>query len=434
MSGLNRQDIEILSHYAERGNRELYWNYLAQKQGNDGYGLLALGVVRNDNVPGQVANSYAQSYAREHNGVTMSERRWESFGDDLVRADLAARERQMAANRPDLALNLPVRDVQHAHDVTFNRYGIDPNAWTPRLLLDASRRHGGEREAERLWDGMLDNGFWGIGRGFGTIGNAAIRYNDARFDASSYMSDVFAARSESTTSRPNTNPDLIGDRNSYYMYSRTDRTWTHVTGPAMDRPSYRVVTEPGKLAELNDIRAVRLERLQTRDDFHPDDPNRNRPIMRSPLTVAENEVTPPSSDPRTPNAHGYAMYRQIEQGVERLSAGAGGVSGETNARMTMSLYALATERGMTSVDHLVLNRQGSEHPAGSLVVLVQGQDASNPANRLAHMNASEAAGRPVEQSLQLVQGIEQQQTLLANRAQMQDPTLLAARETSTRAM
>ena len=129
MSGLNGQDIEILRQYAEQGNRELYWNYLAQKPGNDGYGLLALGVVRNDNVPGQVANSYAQSYAREHNGVTMSERRWESFGDDLVRADLAARERQMGANRPDLALNLPVRDVQNAHDVTFNRYGIDPKKY-----------------------------------------------------------------------------------------------------------------------------------------------------------------------------------------------------------------------------------------------------------------------------------------------------------------
>ena len=59
MSGLNRQDIEILRSYAEDGNRELYWNYLAQKPGNDGYGLLALGVVRNDNVPGAVANSYA---------------------------------------------------------------------------------------------------------------------------------------------------------------------------------------------------------------------------------------------------------------------------------------------------------------------------------------------------------------------------------------
>jgi hypothetical protein len=433
MSGLNGQDIEILRQYAQQGNRELYWNYLAQKPGNDGYGLLALGVVRNDNVPGQVANSYAQSYAREHNGVTMSERRWESFGDDLIRADLAARERHMGANRPDLALNLPVRDVQNAHDVTFNRYGIDPNAWTPRLLLDASRRHGGEPEAERLWSGMLDNGYLGIGRGVGTMRDAAHRYNDGQFNATSYLADVGAARAEASVSRSNTDPNVIGATSVYYMYNRRDADWSLVT-TSIAGVHMSEVRDSRKLAELNDARDVRLERQQMRDDFHPSDPNRSRPIMRSPWTLAENEVTPPSSDPRSPNAHGYAMYRQVEQGVERLSAGAGGVSGETNARMTMSLYARATECGMTSVDHLMLNCKGTEHPAGSLVVLVQGQDASNPANRLAHMNASEAANRPVEQSLQQVQGIEQQQTLLANRAQTQDPVQLAARETSTRAM
>ncbi len=38
MSGLNRKDIEILRYYADAGNRELYWNYLAQKDGADGYG------------------------------------------------------------------------------------------------------------------------------------------------------------------------------------------------------------------------------------------------------------------------------------------------------------------------------------------------------------------------------------------------------------
>ena len=44
MSGLNQKDLGILRTYANKGNRELYWNYLAQSNGNDGYGLLALGV------------------------------------------------------------------------------------------------------------------------------------------------------------------------------------------------------------------------------------------------------------------------------------------------------------------------------------------------------------------------------------------------------
>ena len=48
MSGLTEKDVKVLLHYADTGNRELYWNYLAQLPGADGYGLLALGVVRND--------------------------------------------------------------------------------------------------------------------------------------------------------------------------------------------------------------------------------------------------------------------------------------------------------------------------------------------------------------------------------------------------
>lgn len=129
------------------------------------------------------------------------------------------------------------------------------------------------------------------------------------------------------------------------------------------------------------------------------------------------------------------MYNQIEQGVERLSAQAGGVPAETNARMAMSLYALATERGLSSVDHLVLNRQGTEHAAGSRVILVQGQDPSDPANRLAHMGIADAVGRPVEQSLQQAHAVEQQQARQAELARTQEPAVaMAAREAPTRVL
>lgn len=430
MSELNREDLAILRHYAENGNRELYWNYLAQERGNDGYGLLALGVVRSDNAPGQVANIYAQNYAREHDGVRLDERQWQNFGVDLMRADLAERERMLASGRGDLALNLPVSAVQRAHDVTFERYGIDENAWTPRLLLEAARRHGGEAEAERVWSGMMDNSWLGIGRGLGTMRDAAYRYNDAQFNAADYLADVTAARSEAAVSRSATDPNVIGATNVYYMYNERDRGWSFVSSGGMAMPVIREVTDPAKIAELNDARAVRLERQDMRDDFAPGDPNRNRPIMRSPWTLAENEHTPSSpGDPRSSEHPRHAMYRQIEDGVERLSAQAGGVSGETNAKMTMSGYALAIAGGLTSVDHLMLNRQGTEHAAGSRVILVQGQDPSDPANRIAHMSTSEAASRPVEQSLQQAQTIEQQQIAVAQtqtQVQTQDAAQLGS--------
>ncbi len=59
--GLTAQDLKILESYAVADNRELYFNYLAHKAGNDGYPLLALGVVRNDNAPGATANRTRES-------------------------------------------------------------------------------------------------------------------------------------------------------------------------------------------------------------------------------------------------------------------------------------------------------------------------------------------------------------------------------------
>jgi len=61
--GLTAADIAVLKAYVVNRNRELYFNYLAQTQGNDGYGLLALGVIRNDNAPGATANSFADRQA-----------------------------------------------------------------------------------------------------------------------------------------------------------------------------------------------------------------------------------------------------------------------------------------------------------------------------------------------------------------------------------
>ncbi|MEQ7853825.1 hypothetical protein ABQW53_21600, partial [Xanthomonas hortorum pv. hederae] len=108
----------------------------------------SLGVVRNDNAPGATANIFADNRARD-GGIRMSEREWNQFGVDLMRHDLDERRGQLDAGRPDLALNLPVRDVQDVHDRSFQAHQIDPNAWTPREFLQAARRHGGEGETAR---------------------------------------------------------------------------------------------------------------------------------------------------------------------------------------------------------------------------------------------------------------------------------------------
>lgn len=98
MTGLTEKDIRVLTSYAREGNRELYWNYLSQLPGADGYGTLALGVVRNDSLPGQVANTYAQQYARSQHqkgshfqNAELHERQWEEFGQTLLMRDLERR-------------------------------------------------------------------------------------------------------------------------------------------------------------------------------------------------------------------------------------------------------------------------------------------------------------------------------------------------------
>ncbi len=285
VEGLNERDMGVLRHYAQQGNRELYWNYLAQTPGNDGYGTLALGVVRNDNMPGKMANAYAQEYARSANGRTLSERGWDNFGENLVRLDLEQREARMRAGRPDQALNLPVSDVQRAHDRAFQQVGISPNAWTPRELLEAARRQGGDQAAQSVWGNMLDNDLHGTRRAFMTTTDIP-RYFDDKIHGLTYGGRLLAAFSTAGNMLNNVNPDVVGASSLYYTRDRTNGEWSMVsTGSGMGIPAQWPETNARTLADLNDTREVRLERAEERRQFHPNDPYRN--IARSPGTLAE---------------------------------------------------------------------------------------------------------------------------------------------------
>ena len=279
MAGLDERDITILQHYAKTDNRTLYWNYLAQHQGSDSYGLLALGVVRNDNMPGAVANAFAQNRADRH----LSEREWETFGQDLIKRDFALRQEWLGNHRPDLALNLPVKDVQKAHDGAFRKVGVDPNAWTPRQLLEAARRKDGDPAAEQVWRTMLDSKEYGSARLISTLEDIAYKYRDEKLSAPAYIGNLTAATAVAATVRPNIDPNVIGDAYSYYMYFDKDKAWASVSSMAGGR--IQQVTDPKKISELDDARAVRMERQQKSHEFHPLDTNHE--IRKSPFTIAD---------------------------------------------------------------------------------------------------------------------------------------------------
>ncbi|MFB9037536.1 XVIPCD domain-containing protein [Xanthomonas arboricola] len=426
MPGLTQDDLRILSAYARQENRELYWNYLAHKDGNDGYGLLALGVVRNDNAPGATANIIADNRARD-GGIRMSEREWNQFGVNLMRRDLDERRGQLDAGHPDLALNLPVRDVQDVHDRTFQAHRIDPNAWTPREFLQAARRHGGEGEAEQAWTMMLDNTALGLSRMRSTSWDTMHTYNDQELDAAAYMRRMAGARTLATQALPNTDPDRIGAVSSYALYDARSKQWNQVTTIG-EVPTSQPIRDADQLQELNDTRQLRLDRQELRREFHPDDPYRNLPIVRSPYLLSDN--TPSNAQEQatqlaaaasvtTPDQPGhprFALHQQCSAGVDALDRQLGRQPDQRSACMTASLTTLAAANGLDRVDHVFLNKDGSDAQVGQYVFVVQG-DPKNPAHLRAHMPTDQAVTTPVETSFRELAQIDQRQQLQQQNAQ-----------------
>lgn len=406
MSELTQKDLNILKHYANQThNRELYWNYLAQLPGNDGYGLLALGVVRNDNMPGAVANIYAQT----HGGRKLTEREWDAFGQQLIQEDFKLRQAQFVKNHdPRAALNLPVKDVQEAHDKTFSDHELNKNAWTPRLLLEAARHQGGEKAAERVWSNMLDNSLLGLDRGTSTT--AAIAQYMPRSEALNYTGRLGAATALAVVDRANVDPNVIGANNFYYHYTPKDRSWTSVAqGDAMSMPVMRAVTQPALLKELNDTRQLRLERQEKATQFHPADPYRE--IARSPRTLAQQDVpesalpatqraslslpadfAPPlqiKNDLREPDQPGHAAYGHAKGVVRRMEFEKGIPEGEHTQILAARVMAEAAERKQ-GITRMEMDRNGQ-------IQVIERHYAMEEGRRFS-LDASEAMSQSVAQS------------------------------------
>ena len=415
MSGLNQKDLDILRTYAKEGNRELYWNYLAQKEGSDGYGLLALGVVRSDNLPGQVANAYAQFEAgnqkdrnpRLQNRV-LTEREWEAFGQTLIQRDFERREAWLDTGNSDLALNLLGNDVQKAHDQAFERHHLDPNCWTPRILLEATRKNVSEDAAEKVWQEMLNNDNRGLSRATNTVGHAyaAMPWGQA----TAYVAKLgFYEATVADQALSATDPNVVGIRSSYHVYDEKAGTWHHHPegGFPMQERNARV------LEGLNETREVRLEREQKATQFHPDDSYRQR--IETPKVVLNDG---PGEEPTTrlaalrPGDEHYRLYQQIREHVAALDAKHGRSFDDTSERLTASLTALAVENKLQRADHVVLSQETPDVAAGRNVFIVQGE-LRDPAQLRAAMATDVAVQTPVEQSFQRLEAVGQEQQALA---------------------
>lgn len=429
MSGLNEQDLEVLSSYANKGNRELYWNYLSQLDGADGYGTLALGVVRNDSLPGQVANNYAQDYAKtQHDtgsrfaNAELSERQWEEFGQTLLKKDFELRQAWFDKERPDMALNLPGKDVMRAHDQAFLDHELDPNCWTPRVLLQAALEKSGPQKLEQIWTNMLDNEYGGAARirntGYETFAQMGLAAG------SQYLAKLGTTEAiQMLEGRSAVDPNVIGSNSFYAMYFEKEQKWMNVSAGG-GHLSMREETHPGRIAELDDARAVRLERQQKAAQFHEDDSHRS--ITRSPLTVSVDGL-PDRMQPPTkladigPEHRDYALLQQVRAGVNAIDAQAGRTPDENSERLIASVMTLARQNNLDRADHVVLSQQTTDSPAGRNVFVVQGE-LNNPAHLRAHMPTDVAVQTPVEQSLQRLEvaSTDRQQALAQSQQQEAD--------------
>lgn len=409
MSGLTPKDIRILQHYAEHGNRELYWNYLAQLPGSEGYGLLALGVTRNDNLPGQVANGYAQNHARSQhdNGshfpnARLSEREWDQFGQTLLVQDLARRQYWMQQEQPQRALNLPGKDVQQSHDLAFNQHKLDPDCWTPRRLLEATRLERGDAGAEQVWRTMLNNDVGGLARASGT--SVDVFRNMPLLGAMGYMGRLAGHEmGAALADRDTVNPHVIGGKSIYHMYEPGDGHWYRF-GPGMGFMGAPVERDAATLERLEDTRLLREERQDKATQFHPEDPYRS--IARSPQVAALDPSELPGQSlpgqaPRTlaalqPGDAGDPLYQQIHSGVCAMEANQGRCFDATSERVVGALLLHARANGFERVDHVMLSEATASSGAGQLIFLVQGAP-DDPTHRRSALASDVAVQGPVEQ-------------------------------------
>jgi hypothetical protein len=141
------------------------------------------------------------------------------------------------------------------------------------------------------------------------------------------------------------------------------------------------------------------------------------PDRVDPMTAVPSSASIPArlSDPRDPDHPDHKLYKQIEIGVAKIDAEKGRTFDATSERMTMGAFLDAKTAGITSADHIAINdtgkRQsdGNQVPGGTLLFVVQGQDPSDPAAKRAITDVGQAIERPVEQSLQKLDTLNQQQ-------------------------
>ncbi len=148
----------------------------------------------------------------------------------------------------------------------------------------------------------------------------------------------------------------------------------------------------------------------------PSDPNR---VVVPPLPQElRDAMTSPQaslSDPRASGHPDHRLYKQIESGVTRIDANNVRTFDHDSERLTMGALVDAKAAKITSADHVALNKDGTKQEdgsyirAGTTLFIVEGRDPGNEVAKRSMTDVQQAVTRPAEQSLQVLDGLNQQQ-------------------------
>lgn len=232
---------------------------------------------------------------------------------------------------------------------------------------------------------MLDGRGLGLNRMGITSRDVMLTYNDAQLSARQYLQDLGSASGLAAVDRARTDPDIIGARNFYYLHDRRTGGWSSVTaGDDVSGPVIRDVTDARKLRELNETRAVRLESQAQRDDWHPQDPNRTRPIARSPFTLADAGHAP-DADVRLAQSAGasrsapaasrsgfeHPLYQQALAAISRRDAELGREPDDNSRNIAVASATLAARNGYGRIDDIVFNVATDRLAAGERFFVIE---------------------------------------------------------------
>lgn len=126
--------------------------------------------------------------------------------------------------------------------------------------------------------------------------------------------------------------------------------------------------------------------------------------------------------PAAPAANPEALSQQAEAGVRRLEAELGRPFDANSERLSASLAVLASEQGLSRIDHVALSERNAQVGQGELVFVVQGA-LGDPAQLRAHMRTEEAVATPTAQSRERLRQLHEQHLLATQVQTRPDPQL-----------